>query len=120
MYYAFIENGQINGAGQCRCLSCENIEISQEVFENIGLYVYQDGEIVLDDSHTFEKEQVRAVRNQYLETYVDPYQMVLRWDSLSDEEKADRTNYRQYLLEYTSSENWWEQKPKTFEEWIND
>ena len=117
MYYAFIQDGKINGVGQCRCLTCENIEISQEVFENISKYVYKDGEIVLDDTHTFEKEQVRAVRNEYLEIYVDPKQLVLRWDSLSEEDKADVTNYRQYLLDYTSGDAWWEQNPKTFEEW---
>jgi len=122
MYYAFIENGKINGAGQCRVLTqgWQNVEITQEIFENIGLYTYKDGEIVLDESHTFEKEQVRAVRNEYLETYVDPKQLVLRWNSLSADEKADVTNYRQYLLDYTSGDAWWESNPKTFEEWKDD
>lgn len=64
-----------------------------------------------------KQENVRNVRNQYLETYVDPYQLVIRWNSLTEQEQTDLTNYRQYLLDYTNGENWWEQNPLTFDEW---
>ena len=117
MYYAFIENGKINGAGQCKCLTCENVEISQEVFENISKYVYKDGEIILDENHTSEKADIRAVRNSYLEQYVDPKQLILVWDSLTDDDKKSYTDYRQYLLDYTKGENWWESEPLTYQEW---
>lgn len=64
-----------------------------------------------------QKTSVRIVRNSYLETYIDPYQLVIRWNTLTQEEQDDLTNYRQYLLDYTDSENWWEHNPITFEEW---
>lgn len=67
-----------------------------------------------------EKEKdVRNVRNQYLEKYVDPYQMVIRWNTLKEENQNNIINYRQYLLDYTtSSDNWFEQNPLTYDEWL--
>lgn len=64
-----------------------------------------------------KQKSVRAVRNQYLETYVDPFQLVIHWGTLSEQEQTDLVNYRQYLLDYTNKENWWESLPLTFEEW---
>lgn len=60
---------------------------------------------------------VRAVRNQYLETYVDPKQLVMVWDSLSADDKKLYADYRQYLLDYTKTEEWYLQNPMTLEEW---
>ena len=62
---------------------------------------------------------VRAVRNNYLETYVDPKQLVMVWDSLSADDKQMYADYRTYLLDYTKSENWWLSYPMTLEEWKN-
>lgn len=61
--------------------------------------------------------EVRAVRNQYLETYVDPKQLVMVWDNLSADDKKLYSDYRQYLLDYTEVEGWYLQNPMTFEEW---
>ena len=57
MYYAFIENGKLNGGGECRCLTngVENIEISQEVFDNIQKYKYENGEIVINEDYVPEE-----------------------------------------------------------------
>lgn len=62
-----------------------------------------------------EKEQaVRAVRNGYLSatdfTQLDDA-------PFTAEEKATYAEYRQYLRDYTTGEDWWEQDPATFEEW---
>ena len=67
-----------------------------------------------------EKEkEVRNVRNHYLEKYVDPYQMVIRWNNLTEENQNNIINYRQYLLDYTlSSDKWFEQNPMTYDEWL--
>lgn len=62
--------------------------------------------------------EVRAVRNQYLETYVDPKQLVMVWDSLSDEDKKLYVDYRQYLLDYTKSEGWYLNNPMALDEWL--
>ena len=61
--------------------------------------------------------KVRAVRNSYLEKYVDPKQLVLVWDSLSADDKKLYKDYRQYLLDYPQTEGWYEQNPLTFDEW---
>lgn len=64
-----------------------------------------------------QKENVRQVRNSYLEKYVDPKQLVLVWETLSEKDKEIYKTYRQYLLDYPeSSEDWYKQNPKTFEE----
>lgn len=66
-----------------------------------------------------KKNSVRGVRNQYLETYVDPKQLVMVWNSLTAEEQELYKDYRQYLLDYPQTEGWYEQNPddlKTFAE----
>lgn len=65
-----------------------------------------------------KQAEVRTIRNQYLEKYVDPYQLVLRWNSLSDDEQFNIINYRDYLLNYTEEKDWWEQNPLTYDEWL--
>lgn len=69
----------------------------------------------------FENKQktVRAARNSYLETYVDPKQLVMVWNSLTAEEQELYKDYRQYLLDYPQTEGWYEKNPddlKTFAE----
>lgn len=64
-----------------------------------------------------KEQEVRGVRNQYLETYVDPKQLVMVWNSLTAEEQELYKDYRQYLLDYPQTEGWYEQNPLTFEEW---
>lgn len=64
-----------------------------------------------------KEQEVRSVRNQYLEKYVDPKQLVLVWNSLTEDEQKEYTDYRQYLLDYPETEGWYEQNPMTFEEW---
>lgn len=61
--------------------------------------------------------EVRAVRNSYLEKYVDPKQLVLVWDSLSADDKKLYAEYRQYLLDYTEVEEWYLNNPMTLDEW---
>lgn len=66
-----------------------------------------------------KQAQVRATRNQYLETYVDPKQLVMVWNSLTAEEQELYKDYRQYLLDYPQTEGWYEKNPddlKTFAE----
>lgn len=62
-----------------------------------------------------EKEkEVRAVRNSYLQA-TDIY-MIVDFP-ISDEEREEYKGYRQYLRDYTKSENWWKNDPLDFEEW---
>ena len=65
-----------------------------------------------------KQDYVREIRNQYLVEYVDgAVSNPLRWADMSQELKDMYTNYRLYLLDYTEQDNWWEQLPKTLDEW---
>lgn len=62
--------------------------------------------------------EVRAVRNSYLEKYVDPKQLVLVWESLSVDERNIYSDYRRYLLDYTDNEDWHLSNPMTLDEYL--
>ena len=60
--------------------------------------------------------EVRAVRNRYLQE-TDKY-MIADYP-LTEEERQKVKAYREYLRDYTLTENWWQNKPQGFNEWIN-
>lgn len=53
MKYFYVENEQITGKGTLRLLDegTLNIEVSDEVFENQEMYIYSNGEIILDPNY---------------------------------------------------------------------
>ena len=69
MYYIFIENGKINGAGEARQLNdgIINYEVTQEIFEDFvnspTKYVYKDEQIVLNENYDNEQAEIKR---QYL------------------------------------------------------
>lgn len=63
------------------------------------------------------KERVRSLRNEYLK---DTDFTQLPDAPFTAEEKAQYADYREYLRNYTETEEWWLENPKTFEEWKND
>lgn len=108
----------INDSGEFPCLVHDSVEEDMEHI--VSDYLQVNGEYVLTSSaEAIEKKQaeVRAVRNSYLEKYVDPKQLVLVWNSLTKDEQKEYTDYRQYLLDYPETEGWYEQNPLMFEEW---
>lgn len=67
-YYAHIENGEINGCGQCKCLDEDiyNLEITEYQYNNIDHYIAEETEIeeeiyVQDYETVTEEYQVQAV-----------------------------------------------------------
>ena len=65
-----------------------------------------------------KQDYVRGIRDKYLVEYVDgAVSNPLRWADMSQELKDIYMNYRKYLLDYTETENWWENLPKTLDEW---
>lgn len=98
-------------------------------YADLAVYCNKNGKVIEDKGDYLEavnlpeptveelQAQVRAVRNSYLETYVDPKQLVMVWNSLTAEEQELYKDYRQYLLDYPQTEGWYEQNPLTFEEW---
>ena len=105
----------INETGEFPCLVYDSIEKDTE--HSISDYLQVNGEFILTSSdEAIEQKQadVRAVRNQYLEQ-TDKY-MITDYP-ITDDERELYKQYREYLRDYTLSENWWEHSPMTFEEW---
>lgn len=95
-------------------------EIIEDKEHSVSDYLQVNGEYVLktsDEAIEQKKAEIRAVRNSYLEKYVDPKQLVLVWNSLTKDEQKEYTDYRQYLLDYPETEGWYEQPPKDFSTW---
>ena len=122
-HYIVAKDGKIVSAGtipQPEDRGFVSYEVTEEQCKRYREYVIEDGKLVhsKDKEVEVKSEKVRAVRNSYLVKYVDPKQLFLVWNSLTDAEKADYRGYRTYLLDYTKLPEWYEHSPKTLEEWI--
>lgn len=96
------------------CITFTDIIETKKQVEMVGNKYY----VGAKDIKAAKEELVHAVRNRYLETYVDPVVTnPLRWADLSEEEQQEYKDYRRYLLDYTKQKSWWEQNPLTFDEW---
>lgn len=102
----------------------ERVDFIVEQNHNLGYVIIETEESIeawgLDDEELLEqkKQQVRGVRNNYLEIYIDSkIKNPFMWEDLSEEDKVELGNYRKYLLDYTKEEKWWLANPLTFEEW---
>ena len=107
----------INETGDFPCLVYDSIEEDTE--HQVADYVHCDGQFVLtvsDEAIEQRKEQVRSVRNQYLE-WTDKF-MIADYP-ITDDERELYKQYRTYLRDYTLPENWWESEPQKFEEWVS-
>lgn len=105
------------------CIACGDEPL--EGYSDLPREIGYDGNWYLkgyapEKSKDIKEKEVREVRNSYLEKYVDPYQLVIRWETLSNKEQEELKGYRQYLLDYTDTEDWWEQNPKTLDEWKDE
>ena len=101
---------------------CPDVELVEDIEHTPEDYTNIDGEFVLNTdvrAIEYKKNRVREIRNSYLSEYVDPVvSNPLRWADMSDEEKQKYSDYRRYLLDYTTGENWWESNPKTFDMFV--
>ena len=105
----------INDSGEFPCMVYDSVE--EDIEHQVADYVHCDGQFVLtvsDEAIEQRKEQVRSVRNQYLEQ-TDKY-MITDYP-VSDDERELYKQYRTYLRDYTLTENWWKVNTLTFEEW---
>ena len=121
-YYLHIIDDTIIGSGCAKVIKKDgidvtNLETTQEIAKAWREYELVDGQPVKSTEKiiAIKSQKVRAVRNSYLVKYVDPKQLFLVWNSLTDAEKADYTSYRTYLLDYTKLPEWYEHSPKTLE-----
>ena len=105
----------INETGDFPCLVYDSIEEDTE--HTIFDYMQVNGEYVLTSSAEAieqRKEQVRAVRNQYLE---QTDKVMLVDYPITDDERELYKKYREYLRIYTEANLWYESNPFTFDEW---
>ena len=105
----------INETGEFPLMNYDSLEEDTE--HQISDYIHCNGEYVLtvsDESIEQRKEQVRSVRNQYLEQ-TDKFMIA---DYLvTDDERELYKQYRVYLRIYTEANLWYESNPFTFDEW---
>ena len=106
----------INETGKFPCLVHDRVEEDTE--HQLSDYIHCDGQFVLtvsDEAIEQRKEQVRAVRNQYLEQ-TDKF-MITDYPVTSTQ-KTKYKQYRAYLRDYPdSSEDWFKHDPMSFDEW---
>lgn len=107
-----------------------NKPYTNKEYADLAVYCNENGLIIEDKgdfleavnppepSYEEKKAQVRSVRNQYLEQYVDDRaKSPLMWEEVPEEEKALIGEYRKYLMDYPETEGWYEHSPLTFDEW---
>ena len=106
----------INESGEFPCLVYDKTEEDTEhTFQD---YIHCDGQFVLTTSDEVieqNKQNVRSVRNRYLEQ-TDKYLSISDFP-ITEEEREQYKAYRTYLRDYTLEDEWWLANPKTFEEW---
>ena len=106
----------INDSGEFPCLVHDSVEEDTE--HQLSDYIHCDGQFVLTSSDKAieqRKEQVRSVRNQYLEQ-TDKY-MITDYP-ITSTQKTKYKQYRAYLRDYPdSSEDWFEREPMSFDKW---
>ena len=113
-----IEKGKIVGINETGEFPLMNYDALEEDTEHqLSDYIHCDGQFVLtvsDEAIEQRKEQVRAVRNQYLEQ-TDKF-MIADYP-ISDDERELYKQYRVYLRTYPESQDWYKANPKTYDEW---
>ena len=118
MFYAFIEDNKLVGAGECRQLTegVDNVEISEEVFRNIERYVWNGTALAEDPDFEVKRRsaEVRAERDELL-LVTDRY-MLADFPVAEDERELYR-QYRQYLRDISAEEGFPDISVLTFAEW---
>ena len=115
--FKVIKDNKIIGVSEQEPVLLDNYDVEEDTEHSIADYMQINGEFILtvsDEAIEQRKEQVRAVRNSYLEQ-TDKY-MIADYP-ITDEERELYKQYRVYLRDYTLPENWWEHSPKDFSTW---
>lgn len=111
MYVAIKDNKIIayNKTGEFPCLVCDEIKEIDDV-----TLVQVDGEFFPDTDEKvieLQKAQIRSKRDNLLQK-TDKF-MISDYP-ISEDERQKIKLYREYLRDYTLTENWWQQEPKEF------
>jgi hypothetical protein len=118
--FKVIKNGKIVGVNNSGVFPLMNYDsIEEDTKHQVSDYVYCNGQFVLttsDPAIEQYKEQVRSVRNGYLEQ-TDKYLSITDFP-LTDEQKEEYRQYREYLRHYPEQTDWYKQNPLDFERWL--
>lgn len=118
MFYAFIEDNKLVGAGECRQLTAgvDNVEISEEVFRDIERYVWNGTDMVRDPDFEVKRRsaEVRAKRDKLL-LVTDRY--MLADFPIAEDEREQYRQYRQYLRDIPETPEFPDVSILTFEDW---
>ena len=115
--FKVIKDNKIIGVSENKPVLLDNYDVEEDTEHQLSDYVHCDGQFVLtvsDEAIEQGKEQVRAVRNQYLEQ-TDKF-MITDYP-ITDEERELYKQYREYLRTYPECQDWYKANPKTFDEW---
>lgn len=110
--YVAIKNDKIiahNKTGNFPCLICDEIKEIDDV-----TFIQVDGEFLPDTDEKaieLQKAQIRSKRDSLLQK-TDKF-MISDYP-ISEDERQKIKLYREYLRDYTLTENWWQQEPKEF------
>ncbi len=107
-YYIFIENGKLNGGGQCRQLTdgVENIEVSEKLYnayiEDSDKYVWDGSEIVEnpDYEQIIKKKQTEEKKVKILEQLDDLDKKRIR--AICEDEIKDEASNQTWLEFYNA------------------
>ena len=106
----------VNESDEFPLMNYDSLEEDTE--HQVSDYIHCDGQFVLtvsDEAIEQKKEDVRAVRNQYLKQ-TDKF-MITDYP-ITSTQKTKYKQYRSYLRDYPdSSEDWFEHEPMSFDEW---
>ena len=97
-YYLFIENGEINGCGQARCLDEDviNYAVSEEVFNNFiedtDRYIWNGSEIIENPNYEEAKRQKEEERIANLTMTALDFINFLKNVGLTDQDIEDYLN----------------------------
>ena len=106
----------VNESGEFPCLVYDTAE--EDIEHTVQDYVHCDGQFVLTSSAEAieqRKQEVRSIRNQYLEQ-TDKYLSVSDFP-IDDNTKEQYRLYRQYLRDYPETDGWYEHSTKDFSTW---
>ena len=93
------------------------LQTTEDIEHQFSDYIHCNGQFVFttsDPAIEQYKEQVRAVRNSYLEQ-TDKFMLVDY--PITDDERELYKQYREYLRTYPECQEWYKANPKTYEEW---
>ena len=124
--FKIMKDNKIVGVSENEPVLLDNYEVQEDNEHSVSDYMQINGEFVLtssDEAIEQRKEQVRAVRDNYMQitqNRIDRYrnQKELGIETTDTEEVFKRLlEYTQYLRDYPNGENWWVKNPMVFDEY---